>query len=136
MTGDRSTQPPVRESAADPAVDLARRACAYLDAQEGRPVTLAELGRALEVSPWHLQRMFKKVIGISPREYADARRLTHFRRELQDGESVAAVSRDGSASRGAWESGRAASNAGDWRSAVPRTGPRPAPPAAPVAARV
>jgi AraC family transcriptional regulator of adaptative response/methylated-DNA-[protein]-cysteine methyltransferase len=73
----------------DAALDLARRACAYLDGQEGRPVTLAELGRALDASPWHLQRVFKRVIGVTPREYADARRLAQFRRELQDGGSVA-----------------------------------------------
>jgi AraC family transcriptional regulator of adaptative response/methylated-DNA-[protein]-cysteine methyltransferase len=73
----------------EPAVTLVRRACAYLDDHDEGPVTLAELGRALEVSPWHLQRLFKKVMGVSPREYADARRLERFRRELQDGESVA-----------------------------------------------
>lgn len=70
-------------------VDLARLACALIDEREGEPVTLADLAEALEVSPWHLQRVFKKVMGISPRDYADAKRAERFRDELKSGESVA-----------------------------------------------
>ena len=83
-------------------LDLVRRACALIDAKEGEPVTLAELAADLEVSPWHLQRLFKKVLGVSPRDYADARRAERFRSELKRGESVAGATYGagyGSASR-------------------------------------
>jgi AraC-like DNA-binding protein len=68
---------------------LVERACAYIDEREGERVTLAELGDHLGVSPWHLQRLFRKVMGVSPRDYADAKRSGKFRSELKRGESIA-----------------------------------------------
>jgi AraC family transcriptional regulator, regulatory protein of adaptative response / methylated-DNA-[protein]-cysteine methyltransferase len=65
-----------------PAVELVRRACAVLDAAEG-PMTLTQLGTRLEVSPSHLQRTFKRVTGVSPRDYADARRQGVLRERLR-----------------------------------------------------
>jgi AraC family transcriptional regulator of adaptative response/methylated-DNA-[protein]-cysteine methyltransferase len=68
---------------------LVRRACAHIDARDGQGITLARLAETLELSPWHLQRLFKRAMGVSPRDYADARRSRRFRAELKDGESVA-----------------------------------------------
>jgi len=70
-------------------LDLVRRACDLIDAQEGERLTLSEIATALSVSPWHLQRLFKRVMGVSPRDYADARRNAAFRQQLKDGESIA-----------------------------------------------
>jgi AraC family transcriptional regulator of adaptative response/methylated-DNA-[protein]-cysteine methyltransferase len=80
-------------SVPDRHLDLVRQACARLDAavddgDAGVP-TLAELADALAVSPWHLQRVFRRVTGVSPRDYADARRDGRFRDSLRAGESVA-----------------------------------------------
>jgi AraC family transcriptional regulator of adaptative response/methylated-DNA-[protein]-cysteine methyltransferase len=69
--------------------DLARRAVDYIDRHPGEPMTLARLAEALEVSPWHLQRVFTQVVGLSPKDYADARRSKHFRAELKRGNSIA-----------------------------------------------
>ena len=57
---------------------LIEKACAYLDERAGEPVTLAELAAHVGLSPWHLQRLFKKVMGVSPRDYGDARRAPAF----------------------------------------------------------
>jgi AraC family transcriptional regulator of adaptative response/methylated-DNA-[protein]-cysteine methyltransferase len=57
-----------------PAVDLVRRTCALLDDTWEPVPTLGLLGKRLGVSPSHLQRTFKRLTGVSPREYADARR--------------------------------------------------------------
>ncbi len=70
-------------------LELVRAACAYIDERDGQGVTLARLAEAVGLSPWHLQRLFKKAIGLSPRDYADARRSRRFRDELKDGESIA-----------------------------------------------
>ena len=70
-------------------LDLVRRACGHIDARDGQGVTLASLAETLELSPWHLQRLFKRAMGVSPRDYAEARRSRRFRDELKDGESVA-----------------------------------------------
>jgi len=83
-------------------VALVRRACAYLDERAGERVTLNELGEHLGVSPWHLQRLFRKVMGVSPRDYADARRHGQFRRQLREGDSIAGATYEagyGSSSR-------------------------------------
>ena len=68
---------------------LVERACALIDARAGERVTLGALGEELGVSPWHLQRLFRKVMGVSPRDYADALRSGQFRRQLRQGESIA-----------------------------------------------
>ena len=70
-------------------IQLIERVCALIDAQEGEPVTLAALAEAVDLSPWYLQRIFKKVMGVSPRDYADARRSAGFRARLREGESIA-----------------------------------------------
>src|SRR3546814_20620706 len=70
-------------------VALVRRACSLIDAQDCERMTLAQIARALEVSPWHLQRLFKRVMGVSPRDYADARRNAAFRAQLKNGDSIA-----------------------------------------------
>lgn len=66
-----------------------RAACAHIDAHQGQAITLADLAVAVGLSPWHLQRLFKRAMGVSPRDYADARRARRFRDELKNGESVA-----------------------------------------------
>ena len=86
----------------DRQVRLVSRACALIDAREGEAITLAELAEELAVSPWHLQRVFKKVTGISPRDYADARRAERFRAGLKRGDSIAGATYEagyGSSSR-------------------------------------
>jgi len=50
------------------------RARAILDNAEG-VVTLQELSRQVKLSPFHLQRLFKRATGLSPREYQSARRM-------------------------------------------------------------
>ncbi len=69
------------------------RACRFIEARvaEGERFTLAELGAHCGISPWHLQRCFRRAMGVSPHEYGDQHRLARFRSELQQGEGVAAA---------------------------------------------
>ena len=71
-----------------PHVDLAERACRALDAAGGERLTLAGLAHQLSVSAAHLQRVFSRTTGISPRAYADAVRAGRLRRALRSGETV------------------------------------------------
>ncbi|MFI5021887.1 MAG: bifunctional DNA-binding transcriptional regulator/O6-methylguanine-DNA methyltransferase Ada [Alphaproteobacteria bacterium] len=73
----------------DRKLDAVRKACRYIDAHGEAVVTLGELGRAVGLSPHHLQRVFTRVIGISPRAYADARRLRRVKGLLKAGDGVA-----------------------------------------------
>jgi AraC family transcriptional regulator of adaptative response/methylated-DNA-[protein]-cysteine methyltransferase len=67
---------------------LIDRARAYLDSRRGERTTLEELGRAVGASPFHLQRSFKRTMGISPRGYQQALRLEDTKRALADGSRV------------------------------------------------
>jgi AraC family transcriptional regulator of adaptative response/methylated-DNA-[protein]-cysteine methyltransferase len=64
------------------------RARAYLDANNDRGVSLAELSRASGLSASHLQRSFKRIVGVSPRQYQAAMRLTRFKSRLRAGDTV------------------------------------------------
>jgi AraC family transcriptional regulator, regulatory protein of adaptative response / methylated-DNA-[protein]-cysteine methyltransferase len=66
----------------DPWVDKIRRACVYLSNVEGHP-SLATLAARLGGSPYHLQRNFKRLVGVSPREYAEAIRLRKVKGRLR-----------------------------------------------------
>jgi AraC family transcriptional regulator of adaptative response/methylated-DNA-[protein]-cysteine methyltransferase len=67
------------------------RASSYLTAHAEEPVSLATLARVSGISAFHLQRRFKQVLGVSPREYQAACRAERFRRELRAGRDVAAA---------------------------------------------
>jgi AraC family transcriptional regulator of adaptative response/methylated-DNA-[protein]-cysteine methyltransferase len=109
----RAEDPAPRRAKADSRLEAVKRACRYIEARvdgddavaggnESAVVTLAELGAHCGMSPWHLQRLFKRAMGVSPRQYADARRLKRFRAGLQQGGGVAAATYDagyGSSSR-------------------------------------
>jgi AraC family transcriptional regulator of adaptative response/methylated-DNA-[protein]-cysteine methyltransferase len=77
--------------AADPWIEKIRRACVYLSNVDGHPA-LATLAARLGGSPYHLQRNFKRLVGVSPREYAEACRLGKVKRSLrQAGEVTGAM---------------------------------------------
>lgn len=71
-----------------PQVELVLLACATIAEQPAERLTLTELGTATHTSPTHLQRVFKLVMGISPRQYADALRANEFKQALRAGYTV------------------------------------------------
>src|SRR5262245_45439004 len=72
---------------ADPWIEKVRRACVYLANVDGH-LSLARLASRIGGSPYHLQRSFKRIVGVTPREYADACRLRKMQRRLRDGATV------------------------------------------------
>jgi AraC family transcriptional regulator, regulatory protein of adaptative response / methylated-DNA-[protein]-cysteine methyltransferase len=86
----------------NPQSDLAKEICRYIEQHLDDPITLAHLGKTFRQSPFHLQRRFKAVTGITPREYADSCRLRQLKRNLQAGDNVTRAMYDagyGSSSR-------------------------------------
>ena len=79
---------PAEERAASATDAALERARIYLNQHDDRPVPLAELAEHAGVSPWHLQRSFKRVFGVSPKAYQDARRVGQFKSRLRAGDTV------------------------------------------------
>ena len=55
------------------------------------PPSLRGLGEAVGLSPSHLQRLFKRATGLSPKQYADARRAERLKSGLRQGATVTAA---------------------------------------------
>lgn len=82
--------------------DAVKEICRYIEQHLDEPITLQSLGKAFHQSPFHLQRRFKAVVGITPREYVDSCRLRLLKRNLQAGDNVTRAMYDagyGSSSR-------------------------------------
>ncbi len=77
-----------RATGGNPQVEMVKAVCRYIERHIDEPLTLNELGRAFRQSPFHLQRTFKAVLGITPRAYADSCRMNQLKRNLQAGHSV------------------------------------------------
>jgi len=72
-----------------PAIERAvAQATEYLARHRDERVTLAMLSREVGVSPFHLQRAFKRALGVSPREYQDAQRRHVLSARLRKGDTV------------------------------------------------
>jgi len=82
--------------------DGVKAICRFIEQHLDEPMTLGRLAKEFHQSPFHLQRRFKAVLGITPREYADSCRLKMLKRNLQAGDSVTRAMYDagyGSSSR-------------------------------------
>jgi AraC family transcriptional regulator, regulatory protein of adaptative response / methylated-DNA-[protein]-cysteine methyltransferase len=82
--------------------ELVKAVCRYIERHLDEPVTLTQLGREFRQSPFHLQRTFKAVLGITPKAYADSCRMDQLKENLRAGHSVTRAMYDagyGSSSR-------------------------------------
>jgi len=86
----------------DPHTSLMRAMADYIDAHAGEALPLKRLAMEAGISPFHFQRTFKAVIGVSAKEYQAAARLRRFKEQLRKGDGVLAATYDagyGSTSR-------------------------------------
>src|SRR5512147_76522 len=72
----------------DPQATLVQQLCRYIDAHIEEPISLAVLSREAGLSEFHLQRTFKRVLGVSPLQYARVRRLLSLKSRLKSGDDV------------------------------------------------
>ena len=86
----RRCHPERRLSPGDDRRDRVLAACRTIDRAESAP-TLASLALDAGLSRFHFQRLFKRVVGVTPREYHAARRRERLQRALGDGTAVDAA---------------------------------------------
>src|SRR6266478_2584632 len=72
----------------NPRQEMIKAVCRYIEQHLDEPITLARLSTEFRQSPFHLQRTFKAVLGITPKEYANSCRMRGFRQNLKAGHSV------------------------------------------------
>jgi AraC family transcriptional regulator of adaptative response/methylated-DNA-[protein]-cysteine methyltransferase len=58
-------------------------ACRYIEQNLEDTLGLQQIAKAVGLSPFHFQRLFKRALGISPREYQQAQRAGKFKQALQ-----------------------------------------------------
>ncbi len=71
----------------DDALGVVAKACQMIEESEKEP-TLNQLADAVGLSPSHFHRLFKKTVGITPKQYAVQKRVGRVRRNLQEGSTV------------------------------------------------
>lgn len=76
-----------REAVSNQIPDAVVRACKLLDDAE-EPLSLETLADAVGLSPSYFHRLFKKVVGVTPKAYASARRAERFRNGLREEETI------------------------------------------------
>jgi AraC family transcriptional regulator, regulatory protein of adaptative response / methylated-DNA-[protein]-cysteine methyltransferase len=71
----------------DATTDIVQKVIRLLENEDAEP-SLEMLGAAVSLSPWHLQRVFKTAVGVSPKQYAKTHRAKKLRNELKANETV------------------------------------------------
>lgn len=74
----------------DPEVNLIQRLCRYIENYDSleKPLTLTVMGKYVQLSPYHLQRIFKRNMGITPKQYAEACRVRRLKGLFKSGNDV------------------------------------------------
>ncbi len=70
------------------AVDTVTRACAHIDVNDESHVSVSMIARAVGVTEHAVRRSFAMVLGVTPRQYADHRRLQRFKSSVRNGHEV------------------------------------------------
>ena len=77
-----------RQARSHPQAKLIREVCSAIESYDEGTVSLRSLAEMTGMSPAHLQRTFRRAMGITPRQYADAIRVARFKSELRKGSDV------------------------------------------------
>jgi AraC family transcriptional regulator of adaptative response/methylated-DNA-[protein]-cysteine methyltransferase len=77
-----------------PAEKSVQLALAFIEAHLDRPITLRALSQASGLSPNHLQRVFSRIVGLSPKTFGNCRRLVRLKSFLRSGARVSTAAYD------------------------------------------
>jgi AraC family transcriptional regulator, regulatory protein of adaptative response / methylated-DNA-[protein]-cysteine methyltransferase len=83
-------------------VERIREICRYIERHPDEPLKLESLAAMANTSKFHFARRFKAVVGVTPKEFVNAQRLSRFKNTLKNDGSIDAAAYDagyGSSSR-------------------------------------
>ena len=69
-------------------LEIVNLVCRYIQNNQDGPPTLVQLSSQAGASPGYVHRVFKRLMGITPRQYADACRRDRFKARLKEGWDV------------------------------------------------
>ncbi len=79
---------PLAAAGKDPNTERVRELCRYIDENTDSRLKLSDLAMHVGISPYHLQRSFKAIAGVSPRQYVEAARLKKLKSSLKTSKDV------------------------------------------------
>lgn len=85
-----ATLPP-SVSAPQTQAEFTARVCSYIQMHYAEPISLEDLSAIACLSPFHFQREFTRMVGITPHEYLTDRRIKAARQNLQGPDSLADI---------------------------------------------
>jgi AraC family transcriptional regulator of adaptative response/methylated-DNA-[protein]-cysteine methyltransferase len=86
---------PQAETTRSANAEVVMRACQLIENNFDEDLSLEILAEKLNISPSHLQRTFKQMLGVSPKEFADAQRLNNFKRQVRQTDVTTAMYESG-----------------------------------------
>jgi AraC family transcriptional regulator of adaptative response/methylated-DNA-[protein]-cysteine methyltransferase len=107
----------------EPNLDLIQRVIRMIEDRADDAPTLAELAAQFHLSPYHLQRTFKRIVGVTPKQYAIGLRVQRFKAGLKAGQRVTEAALDSGFNGSAQMYGQASAHLG----MTPKTYQRGAP---------
>jgi len=80
---------PTADSKVNPSSERVGQVCRYIEKHSDEPLKLDELAALVGMNRFHLQRVFKSVVCLTPKQYLDAVRLKQLKKGLKEADDVA-----------------------------------------------
>src|SRR5258708_30599690 len=80
---------PLALNGTDPNIETIRRLCRFIESNAAEPISLADLSRESGLSPYPLQRTFRTIVGVTPKQYLDTFRMKRLKSSFLSAKDVA-----------------------------------------------
>jgi AraC family transcriptional regulator of adaptative response/methylated-DNA-[protein]-cysteine methyltransferase len=79
---------PLAAIGADPNAERIQAICRYIESHSDDPLKLDELAQRSNLSPFHFQRSFKAIVGVTPKQFVEAARVKKLKGSLRSSKNV------------------------------------------------